>query len=425
MMPFIKKLANTMMSQTIQIFSVVVLLFLLSVAPLCEGQASQKNPIEHIIVFYQENHSFDSYFGTYPGANGIIGKNIALPIEKGSKVTVRPFHLNSTSKSWLDHHDLEHAHSTCLEAYDNGTMDGFIFAEDSTYTMGYYNKTDIPYYWGLASQYTLMDNFFSSEMGPSLPNHLYLIAAQSGGFYDNIALKNITLDFPLIMDELDAKGISWTYYTGSDNISFPYIWNPLPIFKSFKDNPSRFKNIAPDTRFISDVENGRLSNVSWVIPTDPESEHPNAGQNGINIGQAYIKNLIQVLMNSKYWNSTAIFLTWDDYGGFYDHVTPPQIDSFGLGFRVPCLVISPFAKKGFIDHTQTEFTSLLKFIETVYSLQPLTSRDTTTNDMLSAFNISSQHNKPIPENSYFLLFIVALAIVLVFGQYRKEKKTEK
>jgi phospholipase C len=410
----------------VQIGSVAALMLFLLLAPLCVGEINQTRPIDHIIIIYQENRSFDNYFGTYPGANGILGKNIALPIKEGSNIMVSPFHLNATGKSWLDTHDLSHEHTVCLKAYHNGSMDGFIYAEESNYTMGYYDSTDISYYWDLASEYTLMDNFFSSEMGPSLPNHLYLISGQSGGIYDNVKgveLRNTTLDFPLIMDELDKRGISWTYYTGMKNISNPYLWNPLPACKSFKDNQSRFNNIAPNTRFISDVEEGRLSTISWVIPEDKESEHPSLGD--VEVGQAYTENLIHTIKVSEYWNSTVIFLTWDDYGGFYDHVPPPQIDSFGLGIRVPCLVISPFAKKGFIDHTQTEFCSILKFIETTFSLPSLTSRDANANDMSSAFDFSAPPvSKPVPEYSWFVLFSTAMVIVFVLTFYRKYGKTK-
>jgi phospholipase C len=271
-------------------------------------------------------------------------------------------------------------------------MDGFVYAEKSANAMGYYDSRDIPYYWDYASQYVLMDNFFTSEMGPSLPNHLYLIAGQSGNLTKDV--NNFTLNFPTVMDQLDAHGVSWKYYNdGTNGYTHPGAWNPLPAFQSFKTNASRLKNLAPTAEFVNDVSAGKLSSVSWVIPSGmSESEHP---PTDVGVGEHYIVSTINAVMQSPYWNSTAIFVTWDDYGGFYDHVAPPQVDSFGLGFRVPCLVISPYAKQGFIDHTQADFTSILKFIETAHSLPPLTARVAATSNMSDAFDFSQAPRAPL------------------------------
>ena len=203
-------------------------------------------------------------------------------------------------------------------------------------------------------------------MGPSLANHLYLIAPQSGNLTGNV--NNFSLNFPTVMDQLDAYGVSWKYYNDCPNdYTNPGPWNPLPAFQSFKTNASRLKNLAPNAEFAHDVPAGKLPSVSWVIQSDTaeekESEHPPAD---VGVGEHYIVSTINAVMQSRYWNSSAIFVTWDDWGGFYDHVAPPQVDSFGLGFRAPCLVISPYAKEGFVDHTQADFTAILKFIETAH-----------------------------------------------------------
>ena len=344
-------------------------------------------PIDHIIVLYEENRAFDNYFGTYPGANGLSG-NEALPIAPGSNVTARPFHLSSTALG----SGLDNSAATARIAYDKGKMDGFVYAEKSIVTMGYYDYHDIPNYWNYASKFTLMDNFFTSMMGPSLPNHLYLISGQSGTINSNINLQNHTLNFTTIMDELDAHDISWKYYNGvNSTYKTPGAWNPLPAFESFKTNQSRLNNLAPNDEFVNDVANGTLANVVWVMPKAEESEHP---PSDVKAGEHYVESVINTVMQSKYWNSTAVFLTWDDWGGWYDHVPPPQIDSFGLGFRVPCLVISPYAKQGFIDHTQADFASILKFIETAHSLSPLTKRDAANSDMVGAFDFSQPPRQP-------------------------------
>ena len=368
-------------------------------------------PIQHIVILYQENRTFDQYFGTYPGADG-LPLNVALPKAPGSIQTVSPFHLTNTSTR-----DLDHSSRVARIAYDKGKMDGFVYAEGSNLTMGYYDDRELPYYWDYASKFVLMDNFFSSEMGPSLPNHLYLIAGQSGGLTENTQggtcesreicngganntsnnpyglSNNLTFNFTTVMDQLDSRGVSWKYYNGDkDDYKDAGYWNPLPAFASFKNNTSRLNNLAPNSQFPVDLAKGNLAQVTWVIPTEDESDHPTAD---VGVGQKYLVSTINAIMQSKFWPSTAIFVTWDDYGGWYDHVAPPQVDAFGLGFRVPCLIISPYAKAGFIDHTQSEFTSILKFIQTVHNLPPLTQRDAMASNMFEAFDFSQTPSPPL------------------------------
>lgn len=365
---------------------IVLLLFIIlaTVFPVnASGANAAKTPIQHIVILFEENHTFDNFFGTYPNANGLNG-NLSLPVSPSSSETVSPFHLSSTSTP-----DLDHSHSTALEAYDNGRMDGFVYAENSNLTMGYYNGSDIPYLWDYASRFVLMDNYFSSVTGPSLPNHLYLIAGQSEGIVDDIS--DYCFNSTLIMDELNSKGLSWKYYSGNDTTT-ANLWNPLSACASLQNNKSIAKGLVDTSHFIPDVGNSNLANVSWVIPTGDESQHP---PNDIVTGERYIVSVINAIMNSKYWDSTAIFLTWDDYGGWYDHVAPPQVDAYGYGFRVPCLIISPYAKEGFIDHTQSDHTSILKFIETIYSLPPLSQRDANASNMFEAFNFTQQPIEPL------------------------------
>ncbi len=365
---------------------VCIFLTLVSQFSITYGQ-SITNPIQHIIILYQENRSFDHYFGTYPGANG-LNLSLGLPVNNmPNSQTLSPFHLTNTTTP-----DIDHSHTTALSAYDNGTMDGFVIWEKQNNTMGFYNGSDIPYYWDYASRYVLMDNFFSSELGPSLPNHLYLVSAQSDDLLENTGNFTYTLNFPTITDELDAKGITWKYYYDQAGYKTPGLWNPLPLFSSFKDNQSRLNNLASNRQFLNDLNSNNLASVTWIMPMSNESEHPPAD---VAVGEHYIVRYVNAIMNSQYWNSTAIFITWDDYGGFYDHVPPPQLDKYGLGFRVPCLVISPYAKQGFIDHTQTDFVSLLKFIEDTYSLQPLTARDANNTNMMEAFDFSQSVLDPL------------------------------
>ena len=210
--------------------------------------------------------------------------------------------------------------------------------------------------------------------------------------------------FRSIISLLVAGNVSWKYYVdshkhaqvqgtelpwpGSSNVSNPqpkefYVWNPLPGFKKIRDNPKLMAHLVAQREFYSDLKNGTLPEVSYLVPDWNDSEHPPAV---IQRGMWYVTRLVNAVMKSKYWDNSAIFITWDDYGGFYDHVPPPQLDAFGLGPRVPALLISPYAKAGHIDRRTYEFSSILKFIETRWHLPQLTERDAEARDMMGAFD---------------------------------------
>ena len=423
---------------------------------LVHGSDSQ---IQHLIFIVQENHSFDNYFGTYPGANGLsLDAGIPIDPNQTSLGYVRPFHLNvqqpimivgdelpagvadpdqvqqsgSTAPYHFDSesiaHDLSHAWVVAHEAYDNGKMDGFVAAEGSTWTMGYYDSSDIPYYWDYANQYVLDDNFFSSLMGPSFPNHLYIVSGTNGpannlnyrwilngGVVDNPATNfnwsGVSLDWSTLAQELSNANVPWSWYDGQARPTKPNIWDVLPLFTYFQNNPDQLVEHVKNTQaFVNAIQNGQLPAVSWIIPgawvppTYPAacngqspSEHPPARSD---CGMDYVAYLVNQVMQSQYWQSSAIVVTWDDYGGFYDHVPPPQVDAFGEGFRVPTLVISPWAKHGFIDHTPYEFASLLKLAEVTFNVPMLGTRDVAANDMMNSFdfNQSPQPNLVEPGN---------------------------
>ncbi|HUI01197.1 MAG TPA: alkaline phosphatase family protein [Nitrososphaerales archaeon] len=323
------------------------------------------NPIQHVVVIFQENHTFDNYFGAFPGANGI----------QNDPPSVHPYHIAGQIT------DLCHSTICAHEAYDGGRMDDFQVAEGSTQTFGYYDQQDIPYYWSLAQNYTLFDNYFTSAMGPSLPNHLYLVAGQDDGIADSVTSVKNNLNISTIVDPLEAAGVSWAYYS-------PYTVgneNALGLVSNIASNPSRMADLKLTDQFLTDVRSGNLPAVSWVTAADGYNEHP---PYDIATGQAWVQSLISAVQSSPYWPNTVIFLTWDDYGGWYDHVAPPQVDKYGLGFRVPLLMISPFAKHGYVDHTLGDHTSLMKFIERVYGLPPVTQRDAVASDLMDALNVS-------------------------------------
>ena len=434
--------------------------------------ADGTSKIQHIIFIVQENHSFDNYFGTYPGANGFPpGLLVPLDLSDHSLGYASPFHLDVkepinivgdelppgiSDPSQLNQTilvdpddvgsgsvgpfpfsnesiagDLSHAWTVAHIDYDNGKMDGFVTGEKSTLTMGYYDQTDIPYYWDYANQFVLDDNFFSSLMGPSLPNHLYIASGTNGpvnvadnrwimqgGVIDNpgraFNWQGFTINWATLAEELSNANMPWAWYDGNVHPQQPTIWNVLPLFAYFQEHPEELTEHVKNTQhFISDVQSGQLPAVSWIIPgawhpptwpsacdgTGGPSEHPPSRSD---CGMDYVAYLVNQVMDSSYWASTAIIITWDDYGGFYDHVPPPQIDAYGEGFRVPTLVISPWGKRGFIDHTQYEFASFLKLAEHVFNLPSLGTRDVKANDMMNSFDFNQTPQPPLIEPANFI-----------------------
>lgn len=407
-----------------------------------QDETSSKIPINHFIYIIQENHSFDNYFGTYPGANGIPA-GTKLADRPGGPRTYKPFHFVGTFTPG----DLAHSWGSAITAYNHGGMDGFIWAEWpdalSYYwgakplptpepdkiqgiptptpppvhnkpphvpppswvlnTISYMDYTQIPNYWQYARSYTLCDYFFSSLMGPSQPNHLYAVAAQSGGLVFNPTPLSIvtgeepgTYDFPTMCDLLQAASVSWKFYCGylsTSNEPEPQlhtIWNPLPGFKQFQKSPELLAHLVYTTQFYNDLQAGTLPEVSWIVPSAAESEHP---PYDVTTGMWYVTSLINAVMTSSYWNDCAIIVVWDDYGGFYDHVPPQQTDKYGFGPRVPALVISPYSKANQVIHTRFDLTSPLKLIERRFGLKSLTDRDADANDMVDCFDFKQ---KPLP-----------------------------
>jgi phospholipase C len=372
------------------------------------GHRPARWPITHVVFLVKENHTFDNLFGRFPGADGATtgrtsdGRTVPL--------TVPPdFFSRDTPHSW----------GAARKAYDQGAMDGFDRLRNGpqeSYTQ--YRPWQIPNYWRWAGQYVLGDRFFSSMHGPSFPNHLYTIAAQSGGVRDNppprrawgcdsppgttvemydeegkIVRISPCLDFLTMGDELTSAGHSWKMYAPTENED-GYWFSVYDAIRHIRDGKAWHEHVVPTQRFAADATAGRLPDVSWISSPADVSEHPTTS--GECIGENWTTRLIDAVMNGPDWGSTAIFLTWDDFGGFYDHVPPPRIDTFGLGFRVPLLVISPYARRGFIDHRTEEFSSVLRFIEQDYSLPPMTKRDANTPDMSADFDFSQPPRSPDP-----------------------------
>jgi phospholipase C len=390
---------------------VVTLLGLVSLMP---GFASARvtatapianTPIEHLIVLMQENHSFDNYFGTYPGADGIPpGTCIPVdPFNAENTDCVKPFHIGDEP---VEVEDPDHSKSTHHIQYNEGRMDGFVYAlnrrnQDGRMAMGYYDDRDLPYYWNLADEYVLFDRFFSSAAGGSLINHMYWVSASPvETTVPGESIEGITT----IFDRLEEAGISWKFYIQNYDSELNYrtvdqfpgnrasqvVWAPLLMMDRFLDDPNLASHIVDLNQYFDDLQHGTLPAVAFMVPSGP-SEHP---PSNLQSGQRFVRSLIQALMRSDAWNSSAFMVTYDDWGGWYDHVPPPSVDAYGYGFRVPAFLVSPYAKKGFIDSTELDYTSILKFIEDNYDLEPLAERDARANSIANAFDFTQAAREP-------------------------------
>ncbi len=353
-------------------------------------------PIEHVVVLMQENHTFDNYFGTFPGADGTPdGTCIPNDPLQPSLGCVEPYHLES-----LRTVDLHHGSSIGIKAFNGGRMDGFIAAQNERnlpgeVAMGYYDGRDLPLYWNLATEYVLADQFFSSVQGSSEANHFYWVAAQgpSGTIPEN------GWGFPTIFDRLQEAGVSWKFYVQNYDPTITYrnrqpasdkaaqlVWAPLLNFGRFLDDPELNERIVNLDQYYVDLAAGTLPAVAYIVPSGA-SEHP---PGDVSLGQVFATSLVTSLMRTRAWDSSLFMITWDDWGGWYDHVPPPAIDAFGYGYRVPTLFISPYARSGTIDSTVYDFTSVLKFIEENWSVAPLTGRDATANSISAALDFDQQ-----------------------------------
>ena len=369
------------------------------------GQSEEtKTPIKHFLVLMQENHTFDNYFGTYPGAEGIPeGTCIPVdPFDKSNTECVEPFHIGDRPIEDLDHSD-----STFELQYNKGQLNGFVYAlnqrnQNGALAMGYYDDRDLPYYWNLVDEYVLFDHFFSSDHGGSFANHMFWVSGQQGGSrvtgegYDTI---------PTIFDRLEERGISWKFYVQnydpeinyrtahliSGNRASQIIWVPILNMARFLDDPELSSHIVDLSEYFTDLENGTLPAVAYIAPAGA-SEHP---PGSIRSGQKFVKSLIQALMRSSAWDSSAFLVTYDDWGGWYDHVPPPQVDEHGYGMRVPAFMVSSYAKRGHIDSTVLDFTSIMKFIEENWNIEPLAERDAKSNNFLTAFDFSAPPREPV------------------------------
>jgi len=402
--------------------AIVVLIALLSATACSRPRSEARNEhreaisnaegltkIEHIVFIIKENRSFDTYFGTFPGADGAM-------TGRTSKGEVVPLTRTPDKLPF----DLGHSWEDAIKAIDGSKMDGFDLVVNGNldgailpYTQ--MRESDIPNYFAYAHNFVLADRMFSSLQGPSFPNHLYTVAAQSGGAINNPKPREIwgcdadpdelvdvmdskgeiskeppCFDLPTLADRLEAAHISWKYYAPTRGQE-GYLWSALDAIKHIRNSSLWTSKVVPDAQFAEDARNGRLPAVSWLV-TGETSEHPPFSTCA---GENWSVEQLNAVMEGPDWASTAVFITWDDFGGFYDHVSPPPVDKFGLGPRVPLLIISRYVRKGKVSHTQYEFSSFLAFVEKRFYLAPLTERDKKANDMLDSFDFTQTPLPPL------------------------------
>jgi phospholipase C len=374
--------------------------------------------IQHVVIIVQENRSVDNLFHGLPGADTAnYGYN-----SLGQQVTLQPIPLTA-------HYDISHQHTAYVTEYAGGKLDGFNLAKSrcqrgmhcpprAVRAYAYVPQGEVQPYFSLAEQYAFADRMFQTNQGPSFPAHQYIVSgtstisagsslraaenpkAPNGAFTGGCSSPPgslVTLidangnenqqvypcfDRPALSDLLEAKSLTWAYYEAHGG---PGLWNAFDAILHVRDGGAYRKHvIEPPEQVISDVTGGRLATLAWVTPVLADSDHP--GNNGS--GPSWVASIVNTIGNSTYWNNTAIFIVWDDWGGWYEHVPPRQYNSYELGFRVPLIVVSPYAKTAYISHKRHEFGSILKFVEEAFGLGSLGTTDVRADDLRDCFDFS-------------------------------------
>jgi phospholipase C len=392
---------------------------------IADGSLAGSGLIKHVVVIVKENHTFDNYFGSFPNANGIA------EITTGSGAMITPPHAPDSTPR-----DFCHEHSCALTDWNGGAMNGWdsvsgtsVNGDNLAYAQ--YLESDIPNYWQYAKTFTLADNFYADVLGPSFPGHTFVLAAQAGWAEGNPPTDIVApywgcdegssatvqvedqqscsdvevtpcFNIPSLPTVLPA-GVDWRFY-GTNFYVLTEIWSMFDAIAPIR-NGSGWSNIVNASTFDSDVDSGTLPALTWLVDQDLNDEHPAVGS--VCAGENWTVGHINHLMASPLWSSTVILFTMDDFGGWYDHVPPPRqygCDStqpYGMGFRLPLIVISPYAKPGFIFHEVSEQASIPKFIEEVFGAPPLSSldpaaQDGQANDLMNAFDFTQAPLPPLP-----------------------------
>jgi phospholipase C len=416
--------------------------------------------IKHVVLIVQENRSFDNLFDCFPGTDCVRTAPLATtdpqgnPVQKTTKLhSLHFFNCTGFKGSHGLCGDFNHDWATALLNWDNGRMDGFANstfgpngggAAIGNFAYAYIDHKEVAPYWDMAKQYTLLDRMFPDMFGPSFTAHLSLIAgttsisatraevnapdntpwscaAQVGTATDLVAEVGpgrpgyhkalyaqgpfpCFTQFDTMADTLDAKQVSWRYYAPQILDAGGPVWSEFGAIKKVYHGPDWANVITPQTTVLKDIKNGKLASMSWVVPDMLDSDHPSSDSGK---GPSWVATVVNTIGESKYWNDTAIIVVWDDWGGWYDHVPPPQLDFDGLGIRVPAIIISPYAQRHKVLHDQYQFGSILRFTEDVFGLASLNTRDATSTTLTGAFDFTQKPNKfkpfPVPENyNYFI-----------------------
>jgi phospholipase C len=371
---------------------------------------SVRGTIRHVVIIVQENRTVDNFFNGFPGADTVQTAQTST----GATAALKPISISAKF-------DLDHYHSAFLSEFNGGAMNGFdtqpVFRCSTPCdappqpALGYVPESDVAPYWQMAKQFAFADRMFQTNEGPSFPAHLYLIAgtarvsttnplqvvtngvnagcdAPAGttiGLIDEVT-GDMSQSAPpcyehaTLFDLLDAHNVTWRYY---ESIPGMNIWNAPDAISHIRYGAD-FANVsAPSTNVFNDIQNRSLAGVSWVIPSIEASDHTGSTDG---TGPSWVASIVNAVGQSPYWSDTAIFVVWDDWGGWYDHVKPPAYNAYELGFRVPLIVISPYARPGYVSHVQHEFGSILKFTEEAFNLGSLGYTDVRSDDLLDAFD---------------------------------------
>jgi phospholipase C len=384
--------------------------------PLASAASLPGRFIKHVVVIVQENRSFDNLFAGFPGADTATSGLT----HSGARISLHPITFSEVT--------LGHVYQTAMIEYDKGKMDGFDLVRASsvvrqkpgTIPYAYVERSLVQPYWTMAEQYALADHFFATEWGASFTAHQDLIAGTTAltkteslvnvpsaypwGCDAPVRPPTVTYvltvrraikpgprpcltQYPTIAQSLDAEHVSWRYYapyvTGPNANLGGELFSAFDAIKAVRYGPDWKNVVSPQTQVLADAEGGNLASVSWVVPDFLDSDHPSAGSD---TGPSWVASVVNAIGQGPDWKSTAIVIVWDDWGGWYDHVKPPQLDYVGLGFRLPCIIVSPYIKPATISSTQYEYGSILKFIEQVFRLPSLGTTDVRANSLLNVFD---------------------------------------
>lgn len=375
------------------------------------------SPIQHLIVVIQSGHSFDNYFGTRPGADG-VPSNVCLRVAVGSSECVRPYHLNvDQAKAGL----LETVHTT-RQSIDNDKMDGFVRTQPNatigTIAMGYFDRQDLPFYWKLADRFTLLDHFFASSPAGALPNRTVALAGQTGNLQPSNTVPSLGIVAPTVLGQLDHAGIGWKFYVQDYQDpkvrQSPTVQSGVPPLSidGVSDNPADAGRIVSTDQYFTDLIHGNLPAVSFVTGTVDSERAPEDPA----LGQSFVASIVNALMQSSSWSHTALLLTWDDSGGWYDHVVPPTVDGQQLGLRVPAILVSPYARADHVDHAIYDTAAIPALVDRNFHLPMITPQAAAGGNLLSDLDMRQRPIPPAIEPS-LAPAVTRPDVYLVYGLY--------